>query len=94
MLECLLPYFKGITFTLLLGNTQVESNEGKVIVKVRNSNTGDGLTIKYPNPVRVFIEELEGQMLILAKVPANIIAPVPNGLIVFRVEVSDDKGHY
>ncbi len=91
--ECLFPDLKSVSFSLLLRNTQIKPDEGKVIVKVRNRNTSDGFTIKYSNPVWVFIEKLEGQMFILAKVPANIISPVPNCLIVFGVEVSDDKGH-
>ncbi len=29
----------------------------------------------------------------LAKIPANFVAPILNSLIVFGLEVSDDKGH-
>lgn len=93
MLECLFPDFKGVSFALLFRDTEVHSNEGKIIVKVRDGNAGNGFSVKYANPVGIFIQELKSQMFVNSKIPLNVVSPVASSLIVFWVVVSDDKGH-
>jgi hypothetical protein len=89
MLEGLLPDFVSVTFALMLGDAKVEANESEFMAEVGNGDTGNGFPVKLANPIGIMVKELEGEMLICSKIPADVISPISYSLVVLRVEVSD-----
>ncbi len=93
MLKSLLPDFVSIAFTLMLGYAKVHANESEFRAEVGNGDTGNRFTVKLTNPIGIMVKELEGEMLICSKIPADVISPIFYSLVILRVEVSYYKSH-
>ena len=89
MLEGLLPDFVSVAFALMLGDAKIQANESEFRAEVGNGDTGNGFTVKLTNPIGIMVKELEGEMLICSKIPADVISPISYNLVVLRVEVSN-----